>query len=348
VLVKVRQAKEIARRWVREASSSLPGFGGAFFHGSINWLADDVELAPSSDIDIMVVIDGELPEIKLGKFVYHEVLLDVSFVSGEEIATPESILGVSHLAGSFATLSLISDPTGRLAELQAVVARDYCRREWVGRRCHHASEKVHRFFEGLHPSAPFHDNAASWAFGTSVTTHILLIADLRNPTVRKRYLATRELLADYGHLEFYERLLAQLGCATMSAAEVAQHLAALAEVFDVAKTVITTPIFFASDLSDAAQPIAVDGSRELIERGLHRETVFWIVATFARCHKVLAVDASPDVQAHHEPAFRRLLADLGIASFPDFTRRAAEVKASLPDIWRVAESIMDANPEIVD
>jgi hypothetical protein len=134
----------------------------------------------------------------------------------------------------------------------------------------------------------------------------------------------------------------------MSVAQVEQHLTALVEVFDVAKTVIKTPIFFASDISDVARPIAIDGSRELIARGLHRETVFWIVATFARCHKVLAVDASPDIQEHFAPAFRCLLADLGIVSFSDFTRRAAEVEASLPEIWRVAQSILDANPEIVD
>jgi hypothetical protein len=58
-------------------------------------------------------------------------------------------------------------------------------------------------------------------------------------------------------------------------------------VFDTAKAVIKTPFSFASDISDAAGPIAIDGSRELIERGLHREAVFWIVVTYSRCQKVL-------------------------------------------------------------
>ena len=35
-------------------------------------------------------------------------------------------------------------------------------------------------------------------------------------------------------------------------------------------------------ITPAARPIAIDGSRELIEAGAHREAVFWIVATFAR------------------------------------------------------------------
>lgn len=344
--MRVQQARAVARRWVTEEASRLQGFGGAFFHGSINWLGDDAELSPASDVDIMVVLDGDVPDLKLGKFVYQDVLLEVSFVAPDEIATPETILGLSHLAGSFATASVIADPTGRLAELHEVVARDYTKREWVRRRCHHAAEKVHRFFGGLNPSAPFHDNVTSWAFGTSVTTHVLLIPGLRNPTVRKRYLATRELLSEYGQLDLYERLLAQLGCATMSAEQVEQHLNALAQVFDVAKTAIKTPVFFASDLTEAARPIAIDGSRELIARGLHRETVFWIVATFARCQKVLAVDASSEVQERFDPSFRRLLADLGIESFDDFMGRAAEVEASLLEIWVVAEAIMDVNPAV--
>jgi hypothetical protein len=346
--VKVQQARAVARRWVTDQARHLPGFGGAFFHGSINWLDDDARLAPTSDVDIMVVLDGETPDLKLGKFLYQGVLLEVSFVPSEEIATPEAILGLSHLAGSFATASAIADPTGRLAELHAVVTRDYAKREWVRRRCHHAAEKVHRFLAGLNPSAPFHDNVTSWAFGTSVTTHMLLIAGLRNPTVRNRYLATRELLAEYGQRDLHERLIAQLGCATLNRARVEQHVDALAEVFDVAKEVITTPVFFASDLTEAARPIAIDGSRDLIARGLHREAVFWIVATFARCHKVLAVDAAPEVQTRFAPAFRSLMADLGIRSFDDFRRRAVEVEESLPDIWVAAEAIMDANSAMTD
>ena len=44
----------------------------------------------------------------------------------------------------------------------------------------------------------------------------------------------------------------------------------------------------------------------------------------------------------------RLLVDLGIVSFSDFVQRAAEVEASLPDIWSVAEEIMDAQSAMTD
>jgi hypothetical protein len=52
----------------------------------------------------------------------------------------------------------------------------------------------------------------------------------------------RELLANYGELDFYERLLDLLGCAQISRMRVVHHLATLTKVFDTAKTVIKTPL----------------------------------------------------------------------------------------------------------
>src|SRR5262249_46822219 len=160
-----------------------------------------------------------------------------------------------------------------------------------------------------------HDQVAAWLFATGVTTHVLLVAGLKNPTVRRRYLAARELLAEYRVPDFYPTLLELLGCAQMSRARAEQHLAALADVVDIAKTVVKTPFFFASDISAIARPIAIDGSRELIERGYHREAIFWMVATYSRCQKVLSHDAPVNVQERFTPGYRQLLGDLGITSF---------------------------------
>jgi hypothetical protein len=100
------------------------------------------------------------------------------------------------------------------------------------------------------------------------------------------------------------------------------------------------------DLTDAARPIAIDGSRDLIARGDHREAIFWMVATYSRCEKVLYQDAPPEMQARFTPGYRRLLGDLGITTFADFERRGEQVKEFLPQVWGVAEAIMAANPEI--
>jgi hypothetical protein len=128
----------------------------------------------------------------------------------------------------------------------------------------------------------------------------------------------------------------------MSRARVEEHLAALTEVFDETARVLRapSPFFFASDITPEARPIAIDGSRALIERGLHREAVFWIVATYTRCLAILDHDAPPETAARYAPAFAGLTADLGIGSPAALATRAREVAAYLPRLRETAEAVM--------
>jgi hypothetical protein len=114
----------------------------------------------------------------------------------------------------------------------------------------------------------------AWLFPTSLTAVVPMVAALRTPTVRLRYLAARELLRP----STYERLLELLGCATVDRDVVAGHLERLTDAFDRAAADEPSP-----EISPVARPVAIGGSRELVQRGDHREAVFWIVATWARC-----------------------------------------------------------------
>jgi hypothetical protein len=80
---------------------------------------------------------------------------------------------------------------------------------------------------------------------------------------------------------------------------------------------------------------------------LHREAMFWIVATYARCLTILAADA-PAVHAEFSPGFVELVAALGITSPGDLARRAQDVFDYLPWLRRLTEAILTANPEIQD
>ena len=336
----------MARRWVIEEAGTLPGFAGAFYHGSANWLPDDAPLPATSDLDVMVVLADTNPSVKPGKFRYRGVLLEISYLPSERLRSPDLVLGDYHLAGSFRKPGIILDPSGWLTALQAAVSTEYAKYRWVVRRCEDARNLVLRNLQSLDETAPFHDQVTAWLFGAGVTTHLLLVAGLKNPTVRTRYLAVRELLAEYGQTPFYATLLAMLGCAQLRQAQVERHLAPLAAAFDAAKEVIRTPFFFAADLSDQARPIAIDGSREMIARGDHREAIFWMVAAYSRCQKALFHDAPTAMQEAFTPGYRRLLGDLGITAFADLQRRGDQIRQLLPQVWAVAETIMAANPQI--
>ena len=339
------QARDIARQWVDDAATGLTGFRGALWHGSIITLPDDATVQASSDIDIVLVVDDPEPQPKLGKIDQQGVLLDVSYVRWADVGSAEHLLADHSLAPTFRNPEIIADPMGDLARAQREVAVGFARREWVERRCESAKSRILLNLGSLDPARPFPDLVSAWLFGTGITTHVLLIAALRNPTVRKRYLAVREMLEEYDHQKWYPEQLSLLGCADMTQAQAQGHLAVLAEAFDAAIPVLRTPFFFASDITESGRRISIDGSRELIENGNHREAVFWLVATYARVQTVFHHDA-PELEERHEPGFRALLADIGIASLADMERRGTEVQAFLPRLMEQAHTIMDETPEI--
>jgi len=346
--MRINQARDAARRWVIEEASGLPGFCGAYTAGSTNWLSDDSNLKATSDLDIVVVLADPTQARQRGKFVYQDILFDVSYLSADQLHSSESVLGNYHIAASFRTTNILLDPSGRLTALLAVVRRDYARRQWVRTRCANARNKVLQYLRSTHEEDLLHDQVMAWLFAAGITTHILLVAGLRNPTVRKRYLAVRELLADYGRLEFHESLLELLGVAPMSRGRVAQHVATLTDIFDRAKDTIKTPFPFATDINELARPLAIDGSLEMIERGYHREAMLWIAVTHSRCQKVILTDAPAEMTQPLRDSYRELLADLRVPSTAEVRRRCAEVELILPSVWHLAEAIMAANREIED
>jgi hypothetical protein len=343
----VREAREIARQWLLAEAEAIPGFVGAFHTGSVLWLADESVLPATSDVDVMIVLDSAAVPAKLGKLRHQGVILEITYLPRSQVESAEQVLGHYHLASSFYRPNVMLDPTGHLAAVRAVVAREFPRRHRVRQRCEHAAGNISRYLDSLQAAEAVHDQVMSWVFGTGVTTHLPLVAGLKNPTVRQRYLAVRDLLAEYGRLDFYEILLDLLGCPTLSQEQALEHLASLTSAFDAASAAIRTPIFFAADLAPEARPIAIDGSRDLIARGDHREAVFWMVVTYARCLTVFHRDA-PELTERHAAGLWRLLGNLGIGGPADLIGRGERVRAFLPQLWEVADAIMAANPAITE
>ena len=345
--MQVSQARQIARTWATTHGPDLPGFTGAYLAGSIVTMPDTAELPPSSDVDLHIVIDDDDPPIKPGKFIHEGMLLEVSLIPHQAVQSPRDVLGNIHLSGCFRYPAILLDPTGELARLHQIVARDFAKREHVIRRCDTITASTRKALESVPVDRPFPDPMAitNWLFPTGITTFILLAAGLRNPTVRKRYMAVREVLEGFDLLWEYEPLLALLGCGDWSPARVEQHLAALEPVFADAANLQRTPYAYASDISDAARPIVFDGSRELIAAGWHREAVFWLVATWCRCLTILQADA-PEAMQQHLPAFREMLAELGITSNQALGQQCRVVIDALPHIRAVADTIMQRNSGI--
>jgi hypothetical protein len=336
--MKVAAARVAARDWVQQHAASEPGFVGAYFSGSTIYLPADAEVPIGSDIDVMIASDREESSHRT-KFVHRGALLEAShhpwrlFSSLETIPSAHSL----RLDGS-----IIADPSGRLAPLQAALARQFAEPAQVRRRSEVIWHQTRQALGQLDPLAPWPQQVMGWVFTTSWTALLPLVAAVRNPTVRLRYLAARELLREYGLEQTYPRLLELLGCLHLRLDRAAQHLDELTRTFDLAAEVARTPFPFSCDITPIARPIAIDGIRAQLQQGNHREVVFWLVATATRCHSILVADA-PELERERSPAFAALLADLGIQSPADLASRAQAVIAFLPMLWETTEAILARN-----
>ncbi|MFB5661158.1 hypothetical protein [Alteribacillus sp. HJP-4] len=345
--MKVEAAKSIAQKWVEEEVGGESWFRGAFFSGSVMDLEAEEELPADSDLDIMVVTSFADPPLKPGKFVYEGVLLEVSYLAASQFRTTEEVLNNYHLANSLRVNNIITDPQGKLRPLQKEVEQKFYTISSVRQRCEIVKERIELGLRSNNLSKPFHEQVTGWLFPTGITTHLLLVAALRNPTVRLRYLKVQEVLQDYNQLDLYPELLSLLGCVDFTREQVEYHLGELARTYDTAAELSETPFFFSSDISVQSRPIAIDGSRKLIEAGFHREAIFWMVATFARCHMILAADATEEQQQQHLPAFKAIVSDLGIHTSEDMKARSYKMVDFLPRLWKSAEKIMKENSRIM-
>ncbi len=118
------------------------------------------------------------------------------------------------------------------------------------------------------------------------------------------------------------------------------HLDELSDVFDQAVAVAKTPFFFSGDITPDGRPVAIDGSQLLIDDGDHREAVFWLMATYARCQKILSADASPSLRHAGSVSFCSAVRELlGVHDIAELFRRRDALRKLLPVLSDAAASI---------
>ncbi|GAF11625.1 hypothetical protein JCM19046_2576 [Bacillus sp. JCM 19046] len=341
----VNQVIERAIDWIKTVAKEEEGFIGAYLAGSIIQKRLDEPWSNHSDVDIMIV-SRNVPSVKIGKFLYKGVLLEASHLAHSAFTSKESILADYHLSYSFAHTCFLFDPSQILEQLQQDVAEAYPRQEWVRKRCARIREKIDGGLTSIPNDRPFQEQVMSWLFPTTVLTHLFLTAALENPTVRRRFEATKKVLASYGMNDVYENLLKEIQVHSLEKRDVQTSLTNLKSTFDLAAQYQQTPIFFASDITQEGRPISIDASQTLIDAGNQREAFFWIVTTYCRCHIILAKDA-PQLHEARLPYFMETVKLLGITSKKELDRLAQGTRGRLDWYVEKAEELIERNARIL-
>jgi hypothetical protein len=347
--MKVHEAKEIARNWVNEIGSQEPAFLGAFFAGSINWMSEHAPWPQTSDVDLFLLVDREITEwSEQRKLLHNGVILEAVIFPIDRFRTPEQVL-IRMDAANLSIPSIISDPSGHLTELQRAVAQGYTKREWVRKRCEQARQNIlSEYLEEMVRSDTLCDQVLNLLWAVMETAQIPALAHLRNPTVRRCLVVSRELLLAQDKLSLHESLLKLLGSAKLNRQQVESHLQECTQTFDRAIEVIHTSFWGDYDVSSQMRPIAIEGAWELIQGGCPREAIFWILIVHTLAQIAIQNDAPEEEKVRFMQKYQRVLGELGISSSADFQQRAELGKSTLADVMEVAEEIVASNPEVKD
>lgn len=333
-------AGNLAKGWVL-AHRDMPGLLGAYISGSYLSAPAGVGWPESSDVDVVLVFQAGLCPPKLGKLREQGLLLEITCLGEEELQDLGHVLSTHYLAFALQAGEILYDPQGRLARLHKEVAGQYGQRRWVEARCGGFYGRMEGGAQGDIPEGMSLAQAVNgWAFTTGITCFPILLAALENCTVRKRYAAARQVLEAYGMGGFYPRLLSLLVPEPLGAHRLEGHMEELEQTFSLACGTAgpSADYPFRQDITPGGKAVAIGGSWELLATAYPEDAVFWMLATFARCHIILDMDA-PALGKGREPALWAFLRDLGIHSREDFRPRLRALQGFLPALREAAGEV---------
>ncbi|MGI6201643.1 MAG: hypothetical protein ACOYJA_12825 [Christensenellales bacterium] len=335
------QARAAAERWVQLQGARYPGFAGAYIAGSYAGAPAQALYDPTSDVDVVLVLDAVQGVPKPGKFVWEGVLLEVSLLPAADFRDERTVLTTHYIGYALSRPTLLADPTGLLSRAAGWVVQRYGQPQWVRRRCQAMLARIRRQIASFDPAQDYPSCASGYLFTVGITTFPILLAAQANCTVRKRYCAARQVLARCGLEEAYPRLMRLIDPRQLPPARLQKHLDRLETVFDAAcaSRGPSKDYAFRQDISPEARPIAIDGSRALIRSAHPGEAVFWMGATFARCQTIFSLD-DPDLKRRYQPNFSAFMADLEAGTPECMAARLTALTDELPWIERLAEQVL--------
>jgi hypothetical protein len=360
-MITTREARLAAEAWLREEAGRHPELVGAILAGSVRTRDPEAPHPPSSDVDLFLYVDAEIPSEILephGRFaprklLYRGVVLEPSFHEARRIADPEAVLGDMSLAPHFNEPHILLDPYGRLAALAAVVKPEFHRRRHAQRRLAQALEFAPP--KGMPAAiqdipalrAPCWRNAAL-GYGIQRCALATLVAGLRYPTIRRSFVVAREVLCADGQEDLADELLRLLGSFTLSRAEV-ETLAAEAErTYDVAVEVRRTPVVMDWNVSRDARELERAAIREMIAAGHHREALFQLLLVRTVAQGIIENDGCEEARTASRIGYRRLLAALGIDGDEAFQARGQALRTFLPALREGCEALLARAPGLLD
>ena len=328
----VAEAKNATVSWVSEHRREIEGYAGAYFAGSTNSLHDNDVLAPWSDVDFHILVDGDIPAgFRHRKFRYHGVLMEQLYMRLEDMRSLEQVVASHWWACHFLAENIISDPTGHLATIQSGVRKNYHKKKWVLARCQGVLRWLDGFLRSFDESLGDDISSLFLFLGCIVIASTLpVVADLRPPTARKGLVRMREVASQYGRADLYETLLEIAGVSRVVAEGAVEIHQRLMEAFDYAVHVHRTRFYYDFDLYEEAREILRDGVVEMIHSGDYREAAWFSLLIHNRCLLAIVNDGAIANRKRFQEKYSQTTSALGLSDSGQLTQRVNRLREFMP------------------
>lgn len=340
-----REAMDIARQWVNAEAISMEGFAGAFFTGSVLWMADDAQVPATSDVDLHVLLSVKLPKPSNQKFRYHDVIFDVGFESLAQNLDPEAKARSGLWACHFSRDNVISDPTGALCKIQEVVRGSYTRERAVLERCNSLAESALSWLDGLGHSQVY-ETVARFPPAAIQAATIPVLAVLGLPTARRGLSVARQVLRKWSRIDLYQTVLEALEASSLTARDVERQMEETTKAFDLAVRVAVAPYPWQNLLCEEGRYCVIDGTRKMIQIGQYREAAPYLLFIRSNCQIVIDKDAPADRARRSRQEYNNMLSTNLLGTQSDREKMEAEIRALVPMCLEAATRIAKLNPEL--
>lgn len=345
----VAEVSAIAREWVEQYGSRLPGYCAAHLMGSVPALPKTAAFPPYRDVDIAIISsEGKKDDEHNVEVSYRGVIIECGFYGTDEYASAEVLLANPGLAPHLAVDSVLHDPHGLLRAVQPLVAHGYRRRHWVLARCEVEKRDALDLLQKLgHAAATDEYLGVLYPLVAQPLCGLIAVAHLCAPTHRRCLGMTHDLLHQAGRPELHEALLDLLGYTTLTRTQVESWLQPLSTAFDRAVAVKRSPSPYGFKVHAHIRPYFVEGARELIEEGLHREAMWWLVSGFYVCNAVIQNDGDAGEKGYFEDVYRAMLGSLATETPSERQARTLRARRLAGEMFALADKTVAAHPLVI-
>lgn len=346
----VAETIAIAREWVEQYGCHLPGYCASHLMGSLSTLPHDAPFPSYRDVDIAIVSsEPSIGDDDILEVSYHGLIIECGFYDVELYHRAETLLAHPGLAPHLAVNSVLHDPNGLIGAVQPIIARDYMHRHWVVERCEAEKREALDVLKLLEQAETIDDSMiALYMLVGMPLCGLLAVAMLQVPTHRGCLALAHKVLWHCKRPELHEALLDLLGCATLSRTQVEHWLEPAATAFDRAVAVKRSPSPFGFKLQPYIRPYLVEGARELIEAGLHREAMWWLGLGYFVCNAAIQNDGNVDERHYYQAQFHTFLGSLATETTAERQARAIRARYLTDVLFALSDELITYNPLVVN